>query len=83
MAKEVVVHNHNGVSRVTVSLARKWNLGNYENMDLMVGLSDDAKVGESTQDAILRVQNVVEGEFEKICGKLEGTASVPKKGGKK
>jgi hypothetical protein len=77
MAKEIIKHEHGGQPRASVNFTRKYNLGNYSNMDISVGLTDDC-VDETPQEGIQRVAKLVQAEFESLCNKIEG-----KIGGKK
>ena len=79
MAKEVVIHKHGTQARPYVSFTRKYNLGNYQSMDVSVGLSDDCTEAETAEDGIKRVAEVVQEQFERLCEKIEGN----QKGGKK
>ena len=65
-------------ARVKISFARKYNLGQYENMDIMVGAEDDCMKGESIEKGLDRLTGTVQTQFETLCGKIEGN----KKGGK-
>lgn len=80
MAKEVIVHKHGTQARPYVSFTRKYNLGNYQSMDVSVGLADDCVEGETTDEAITRVAEEVQEQFERLCAKIEGKTA---KGGKK
>ena len=81
MAKEVVKHAHGSQARPYVGFTRKYNLGNYQSMDVSVGLSDDCREEdeETPQEGIQRVAKLVQEEFEKLCTKIEGN----QKGGRK
>jgi hypothetical protein len=82
MAKETVQHKHGSQARPYVSFTRKYNLGNYQSMDISVGLSDDCSEEneETPQEGIQRVAKLVQAEFEALCEKIEGRQ---KTGGKK
>lgn len=79
MAKEVVSQGKTSPARVQVSYSRKYNVAQYESLDVHVGLADDCKTDESISEAFDRVITETEEQFEKLCGKIEGN----KKGGKK
>ena len=69
---EIVKHAHGTRDRVTVSFTRKYALKQYESLDLFVGLGSDKRAEESTEEAFVRVEETVQQEFEKLCGKIEG-----------
>ena len=70
----------NNPARPYVGFTRKFNLGNYQSLDINVGLSDDAKPGETQAQALVRVTKTVLEQFEELCEKFEGKAKT--KGGK-
>lgn len=80
MADKSVVTLNATRDRITVSFSRKYNVAQYESLDIHVGLGADKLPSESIQDAFKRVESTVEAEFQKLCGKLEGSRKA--KGGK-
>jgi hypothetical protein len=79
VANEVVTHKHTNQPRVHVSFTKTYNLGNYSNIKTEVGLSDDCSNGETPEEGIQRVSELVQGQFEELCAKIEGK----QKGGKR
>ena len=72
MSDEVVKNVHLGRDRVTVSFSRKYNVAQYESVDIHIGLSSDRKSGEEISQTFDRVEQVVDSEFEKLCTQVEG-----------
>lgn len=80
MANELVKHQHANNDRVTVGFTRKFNLGNYQTLDVNVGLSSDRESGDTIEEAFEAVEKIVLKEFEKLCNSIDGKQT--KKGGK-
>jgi len=57
-------------NRVWLTYGRKVNLGNYESVDISMGMSTDLEPGESVRDAITRcgkeIIPVVKGHVQKL-----------------
>lgn len=79
MAKEIVVPAKSSPPRVRVSFSRKYNVAQYESLDVHVGAEDDCKPDEDINAGFDRVIEDVQAKFEELCGKIEGN----KKGGKR
>lgn len=79
MSKELVTtHLHQGTNRVKVHMMRKFNLGNYQTLDLSAGLETDQERDENLSETFERAEKAVETEFKRLCEKVEGKS----KGGK-
>ena len=52
-------------ARAAVSLTYKKNLGNFENINVFVSLTDSARAEENAQDLLDRVYHEVEVQLEK------------------
>lgn len=63
------------VSRINVSLGRKYNLGNYESVDIHVSLSVDVEPGQTVPEAFDKTFQAVRAEARreaKDIGIMEG-----------
>ena len=56
--------------RVNVSLGRKFNVGNYESVDLHVSLSRDVEPGETVEHCYESIFNSVREELNREAGSL-------------
>ena len=75
--REEISHSHYNNDRVKVSYNRKFNLGNYQTLDIAVGLDSDRETDEDIDEAFDRIKGIVEKQFKALCDKVD-----PKKGGK-
>lgn len=66
-------------SRVSVQFKRTFNTGNYSSLSIDIGAWDDCKEKETIKGGIERLAAEVQGQFEVLCGKIEGKQT----GGKK
>ena len=66
-------------ARVTVSFSRKYNVAQYESLDVHVGLSKDQDADEDLDQLFDNVEDIVQEEFEKLCRKIEGSKKENKK----
>lgn len=62
--------------RLNVSLGRKYNVGNYESVDLHVSLSRDMEPNETVESAFDAIFNSVRNELNREAEKLRLTAKV-------
>lgn len=58
-------------ARISVSFTRKFNVAQYESLDIHVGMSDNVKPEEERLDAWRRIQGEVYLEFSKLINLLE------------
>ena len=69
---EIMTHTHLSKDRVQVSLTRKFNVAQYESLDIHVGLSSDRQEDETLQQAWARTEKSVYTEFMRLVGLYEG-----------
>lgn len=56
--------------RINVSLGRKYNVGNYESVDLHVSFSRDLEAGETVEHCYESIFNSVREELNREAGSL-------------
>ncbi len=68
--------NPQPTTKINVSLSYKLNLGNYQTMDIHVGVEDQPRSGENTNQAFERVYGFLENKLvEKVAAAEEALKS--------
>ena len=81
MPSEVTTHAHIDRDRIKIETRRVYNVGKYESIEFIVGLSSDRQTSETIKQAFNRIETEVMDEFNKLRSKVENKHSVGSKGG--